>query len=134
MKKFLTVTMMMLILATIGCGSNNDKKKVSLEDVIQVSITTLKEEYQTNKFKADSKYKDKLLLITGKIDSIGHDIDGNPTVVLSDTEAPFRSMPCKFDSEDTAALANLTQGQTITVAGVCGEGFMGPALFNTVVQ
>ena len=112
----------------------NKYHMVSAEDVIQISIKTLNEEYRANKFKADSKYKDKLLLITGKIDSIGEDMDNNPTVVLSDPTSQLKTLACKFGSEETPVLANLSVGQTITVAGYCGEGLFGPSLFNTVVQ
>lgn len=112
----------------------NKYRMVSAEDVIQISIKTLNEEYQANKFKADSKYKDKLLLISGQIDSIGEDMDNNPTVVLSDAASQLKTLACKFDRKETSVLANLTVGQTITVAGYCGEGMFGPSLFNTVVQ
>ena len=115
-------------------NDQNQYRMVSAEDVIQISIKTLNEEYQANKFKADSKYKDKLLLITGQINSIGEDMDNDPAVVLSDSASQLNTLVCKFDSKETPVLANLTVGQTITVAGYCGEGMFGPSLFNTVVQ
>lgn len=51
---------------------------IQKEEAIVISPRTLYSEYKENEVAADMKYKDKLLRIEGKVDSIGKDILDDP--------------------------------------------------------
>lgn len=100
---------------------------------ISISAVQLYKEYDSNGVAADKKYKDKLLAVTGAVDSIDKDILDTPYVTLR-TQS-FGSglysaeVQCMFE-ENHDALANLSKGQTVTIVGKCN----GNSLINVILE
>jgi TM2 domain-containing membrane protein YozV len=76
----------------------------------ELSATQLFNEYANNELAADEAYKKKWIKVSGIVESIGKDIDGNPNVILDFVRIHFK---------DKKELVNLRSGQEITVIGRC---------------
>ena len=91
---------------------------------IQVTAQELYSAYKANEVAADTKYKGKILKVTGVVLEIGKDIFGTPYVTLSSGEKyEVWGVQCTFSLKDEPQLAQLTKGQTITVQGK-GKGYL----------
>ena len=87
------------------------------EEVIKVSAVRLSEEYDANKVAADSKYKGKILEISGIIKDIGKDILDTPYVSLQGRQLSLFGVQCMFARADESKLATLSKGQSIVLQG-----------------
>ncbi len=88
---------------------------------IVISAATLLAEYDANEIAAKAKYEDRLLEITGVVDSISESL-GTHTMTLNDgSEFSFVSVRCTFAEENVSDLLVLSKGQTVTVRGY-GDG------------
>jgi len=103
---------------------------ISAPKPAQVSVTTPTETevtaeelcsaYEANKVVADAKYKDKILTVTGTVDSVGEDILHNPYVRLTGGgKHQACGARCVLNKKYEPELAQLTLGQTVTVQGKC---------------
>ena len=132
----LSVFGMWLCLAVFCCGGGSagryaaaDKPATS-DSAIAVSASDLLEDYEANEVAADQRYKDRQLIVTGKIDTIGKDILDSMYVTLeSGKEFGITSVQCMFDDSNAASLAQLRKGATVTVSGTC-NGKLGNVLLR----
>ncbi len=141
--KILTGIIVLLIIGALGSGgdSETDKEvdtasvnakqeetvdknvkevKEEKEDAIVVKASKLYSDYDSNEVKADKKYKDKLLEVTGIVNDIGVSL-GQTYVCLSTGEqySAF-SVQCFFDDEDDIdKVSELSKGDKITLSGTC---------------
>ncbi len=98
--------------------------------VITIKASTLFSTYQENEVAADEAFKGKLLKVTGKIETIGKDITGDPYLALSSGEKfGFMGVQAMFEPEDAKQLAGLAKGQTATVRCVC-DGMFGNVILR----
>lgn len=81
-------------------------------EVVEVSAKQLHADYKENEVSADSKYRGKILRVSGKITQIGKDILDNPFVELA-TSNEFEGVHAGFANE--RALGSLKRGQKIAV-------------------
>ena len=81
---------------------------------ISVSADQLYREYSDNEIAADTTYKNKSVVVSGTVKSLGKDILGSPYVVL---DAGFLlGVQCVFSRSDTS-LARVSKGDSISVRG-----------------
>jgi|GEM_PF-3976121 len=88
------------------------------EDSIHISADRLMINYQKNEIAADLRYKDKILCVTGTIDSIAKDFLGNPFVKCS-ANSFFSGVQFFFNKKDEPILAQLSKGDCVTIIGKC---------------
>jgi hypothetical protein len=115
------------IVAIIALSSGGPK-----EDPIVVSVDTLIDAYTANEVNADATYKDKIITVTGTVQSIGTDIT-NTVYFTFDKGGMFEVNAIQFyftDSAEIAKVGNLHEGDTVTVTGTC-KGF---SIFNVLVK
>lgn len=88
---------------------------------IEISATDLITAYDENEIAADEEYQDKLLQITGTVKSIGTDVADRAYLMLADdrNEYAILGVQCYFEEEQAAALADLKEGDTVTLTGTC---------------
>ena len=80
--------------------------------------------YAANEVAADEKYKDKSLIITGTVESIGK--DGLDTMYVSLAGDGFlSSVQCMFDTEHKGELSRLSKGQHVVIEGRCTGSELG---------
>jgi len=86
--------------------------------VIEVTAQELYSAYEANQVAADAKYKDKIVRVTGIVNTIGKDILDTPYVLLtSGGQYEMFGVQCMFDKKYELELAQLIKGQTVTVQG-----------------
>lgn len=86
------------------------------EEVMQVGIQNLLSAYEDNEIGADNRYKDKLVQVTGIVDSVKKDILDNLYVTLG-TGRQFQipTVQAFFDDSMNEQLGQLSKGQQLTV-------------------
>ncbi len=118
-----------IAVGTSGNGGNEDPSSVSssvssgepAEEAIQISAVDLLAAYDENAVQADNDYKDKLLEVTGIVNSVDRDILNDVYVTINDGgEYSILSVQCYFEDEDEIAkTAELSAGDEVTIVGTC---------------
>ena len=81
--------------------------------------------YAQNEVFADQKYKDRVVVVTGEVNRVVRDPDGNPKVLLTAPEIEDRQLfrnylvICHFRKSDEKLLVNRQQGDFVHCAGKC---------------
>lgn len=92
------------------------------EFIPTISANRLIEEYKNNEVSADSKYTNKRMRITGRVEQITVTF-GTPQVSL-ETNDLLIGVICNFEDSDRASLSYLSKGQSVKIEGDI-DGFMG---------
>jgi hypothetical protein len=117
--------------AVLCCaGGNEYNKRVSAPTSTQeitpehISAAQLTAEYEANEIDADRKYKNRILIVSGKVVHVGKDIINNMYVTISgEKEFGIVSAQCMFDDDWVIRLSNLREGDNVTVQGRCDGKF-----------
>ena len=125
------------ILTLVGCGgtpSNTNQiangsapaaTNQAPTETINVTADELVKGYKENELAGDQKFKDKNLIVTGKIESIESGIADMPYIMLkAGGDMEFNKPQAHFNKEDTAMLAKLKKGQAIKLQCI-GNGEIG---------
>lgn len=84
---------------------------------IEVNYKTLHQDYMDNPINADTKYRYKLLRLTGNVKTIDREILGNTYVTF---ELGFlEDVRITFKKDQESKVAALKKGQKITIEGIC---------------
>ncbi len=116
-------------LALVGCGDNNTANNATTANnasattapkadmpAITVTADELLKSYKENELAGDQKYKDKLLIVTGKLDSIQSGIGDSPFILLkAGGDMEFNKPQAHFDKSQSADLAKLKKGTAIKI-------------------
>ena len=95
------------------------------ETPMTVTADELLKGYKENELAGDQKFKDKNLIVTGKIESIESGIADMPYIMLkAGGDMEFMKPQAHFNKEDTPVLAQLKKGQAIKLQCV-GNGEVG---------
>lgn len=97
-------------------STENQEQNIVEEEVIKITATDLWFEYDQNEIRADSKYKDKNLEISGIVDSIGEDILGTPYITLIG-DGYFSNVQCMIKGSEIAKLVEINPGDSIVLKG-----------------
>ena len=81
-----------------------------------LSANALFREYDNNEVAADTKYKGKIVLISGTVQDISKDILGKPFIVIGGSGF-LDGVQCSFTKNEEPALARLSKGQRVRVMG-----------------
>jgi hypothetical protein len=85
---------------------------------VKVSAADLAKAYTANEIAADSKYKDKILEITGAVEQVRREGLGETTVELATGEEDDNVL-CKFDKGHQQEMEKLQPPQPVTIRGKC---------------
>jgi hypothetical protein len=116
---------LLVVIVALGC---NRTRKTSIRPLNQnsssasepaapgeISAEDLFAEYQQDKDAADRKYKGKVIVVSGTVDTIKAET-GNPYITMKTSSLILR-VQCIFKSADSSAVGGLTKGQTVHVRG-----------------
>lgn len=128
------VIVTILILGSIGAIAGYriwNKPPEKIEDVngLSISATQLAKEFSEDEPKANEKYLEKALEVTGVVGSVEANQEGGNTVIL-ETGDPMIPVVCSM--RDKAA--DVAEGSTITVSGFCSGNVMGVSLTGCVIK
>ena len=96
---------------------------------ISVTAQELCSAYQDDEAAADEQYKDKILEVTGIVESVGRDREDNPYVVLTGG-GMSEGVRCWFSARDIDQVLDLRITREATIRGKCH----GYALFTVLVD
>ncbi|MEI7594493.1 MAG: hypothetical protein WCK02_02010 [Bacteroidota bacterium] len=114
----------LLIMIIFSCtNSNNSVNQIEKEKTaeiiseIQKNALDLCNEYEQNEAAADLNYKDKLIVVNGKVEKIGKDIMNNYYVLIEANNNI--NVQCLFNNKDISELSKLKKGTEIKIKGKC---------------
>jgi len=91
--------------------------QISSSDIISIESLQLAQEYRDNEIRAESRYKGKMLQISGQIVDFGS-YSGRYYVFFADSIGVYFTR-AYFKSSEVNKLVNLSKGQRITIVGLC---------------
>jgi len=96
-----------------------DKTKMTSE-AIAVTASDLYKAYENNALRADNTYKGKYVRVTGKVSGVDQDLLTKKPYVKLMTDNPYIDLVhIYFKETENSKVANLDEGQTITIVGNC---------------
>jgi len=134
MKLIKTILMpaLLLIFAAAGYGWYIFNKKPA--DVrrqkadMEINAKDLLQLFQQNETAADARYVDKVIIVSGIVQSMQTDAQGKTTISL-DTGDPMAAVTCSFYNEETAAVKQINKGSRVHVKGIC-TGMLSDVILN----
>ena len=108
---------------------NKPHRLVEKENAISVTAVELFNHYSLNETEANTKYLNKVLLVTGTVLEISSNLDGKKVLILETDDAMF-GVSCTL--EDTNA--KLTVGESISVKGICTGYLADVVITNAVIS
>lgn len=117
------------ILSFGSADSDTDTQQVQTQ-VPSYTITAgqLFQEYDANEVAADSKYKGKIVIVSGIILDIGKDITDDAYIVVGGS-GMLDGVQCSFTESQQSSIAKLSKGQHVSVKGEV-DGKMGNVLIS----
>ena len=127
--------------AFIAFGSMDDNKKTESEikeqtaqtPALEVSASQLYSDYEANGVAADEKYKNKILKVTGTVNTIDKDIMDQIYVTLNGSNV-IGDVQCFFSDDYVSDASQLQKGQKITVVGKCDGKLMNVMLKGCSIE
>lgn len=87
-------------------------------EVIKVASTAMVKEYIANEVSADTKYKGKLVEVSGTIKDIGKDIVDTPYIIIESNPSDyFTQIQCMFSKSDVETVGSLQKNTAVVVQG-----------------
>lgn len=105
----------------------------SQPSVLTVSANQIHADYEANEIAADAKYKDKVITVTGTVDSIGKDVMDTMYVTL-ETSNMFNQVQCFFPDSNAGDLATIAKGNSMRIKGLCEGKFVNVLLKGCTIQ
>jgi len=84
--------------------------------MLRVSAPDIYNTYTANELAADDTYKNKRIIVQGRVDAITEDW-GSPTVRLD--AGPGHYVLCRFEKEQRPSLTSLAVGEEVSMEGTC---------------
>jgi ribosomal protein L32 len=160
--KVLTGILVLIVIGIIGSASSDKNQKTSttpnsdtsktnsetpstevkptepqkLTPQITVTGTDISKDYSENEVSADSKYKDKIIELSGKIVSVSNGISDNEMVVkLSDGKYDLSGAMCYMKTSEKEKVLSFKKGQQVTLIGTGNSATIGsPMLKDCIVK
>lgn len=130
-----------LILVLCGVGLyigyylyNKPMDKVEgLKSDFSISAKDLYNEFDANEDAATAKYLNKVIEVTGTIDTISKGETGNVIISLN-TDGGMGSVSCELDKGSNSDISKFQKGATTVVKGVCAGKLMDVVLNRCAVK
>lgn len=130
-----TVVVLFIVIGASGGGSSSspsasagNSSNSQPVEAMKVTSAEIVADYKENGVAADAKYKDKLVEISGTVETIDKDILDTPYIALESYQyAIVDKVQCMFSRSNESELATVAKGQKITLRGKV-EGKLGNIL------
>jgi len=104
-----------------------------IEAPISVTAADLYNQYDENEVSADRLYMDKLLQVSGVIDSVTVTFGQIQVIVTDGQDWSFIAIYCNFEDDQSDAVSALKNGDSIVIQGICRGKALTPALDNCTI-
>ncbi len=107
-----------LIILAVGSTDTEEETVAVKEQAASytVSANAIYSEYESNEVAADSKYKGKVIIVTGVIQDIGKDILDKAYIVVGG-QGFLDGVQCAFAESQNSVIAQLSKGKSVKVKG-----------------
>lgn len=124
-----------MALATGSAETDQAADKISEEtSAFALTADQLYTEYDANQVAADARYKDKVVTVSGEIQSIGKDVTDNAYLVIGG-KMGLDGVQCLFPEGQEAAISGLSKGQSVVAKGkVAGQPIGNVLMRNCTLQ
>ncbi len=95
---------------------------------IRLPAVNLFSDYAANEVSADQQYKGKLVEVSGAIRKIGKDFTGSPFIIIGGDD--LNGVQCMFPRSDDSPVAQVREGQNVTVRGRVSGKILGSVLLG----
>ncbi len=119
-KRHLLSLFVLLVFILLAIGSYNMKEDIK-KDQSQapsyiLSAEQLFGDYESNEAAADSKYRGRVVVVSGTIQSSGIDLMNNTYIVIGG-EGLLDGVQCSFIKDQKSSVSLLSRGQNVKVKG-----------------
>ena len=107
-----------LIILAVGSTDTEEETVAVKEQAASytISANAICSEYESNEVAADSKYKGKVIIVTGVIQDIGKDILDKAYIVVGG-QGFLDGVQCTFAESQNSVIAQLSKGKSVKVKG-----------------
>lgn len=136
LKQVASATLLAIFIGLAGGSVETDagaKKVASEAAAYSLSADQLYSEYDANQVAADTKYKGKIVSISGSISDIGKDVTDTAFVIIGGT-GMLNGAQCMFPKGQESLLGNLSKGQQVTAKGEVSGKIGNVLVRNCTVQ
>tara|TARA_Y100000389_G_C17134031_1_gene351656 strand:- start:58 stop:480 length:423 start_codon:yes stop_codon:yes gene_type:complete len=118
LKKIGVVLLVLIVIGIVfgdgeGSSTSSSSNLASTEPDFDVSCASISKEVDANEARASAKYSDKVIKISGRVDSIDEDVWGNNVVNLTDgQEYSFNN--CMLNDVPQDIAISLDKGQSVS--------------------
>jgi len=103
------------------------------EALISVSASDLYTQYDENEVNADKLYKDKLLQLSGVVDSVSVTLGQIQVIINDGQEWSLVMVFCDFEDYQSDAVSALKKGDNVIIQGRCRGKALTPALDDCAI-
>ncbi len=89
-------------------------------------------EYEANEESANTKYRDKIVEVSGKVAQVTLNTDSTLNVMLMDVD-DFSGVLCTFNAISDPASIDINKGDNVVIRGICSGMLMDVQLNNCVL-
>ena len=134
-KRHLLSLFVLLVFGLLAIGSFDTKEDTKKSQAPSYTLTAdqLYSDYESNETAADSKYKGRIVVISGTIQDMGIDLMNNAYIVIGG-EGSLDGAQCSFAKDQKSAVALLSRGQNVTVKGLVLGKMGNVVLYNCTLQ
>lgn len=111
-------------------ANNNTNSQPSNQEP-EFSASQVFNEFQANEYRANNLYKDKEIIVSGKITSIT--VTFNQPTVRLDTGDLLGSVGIQFSPEEEQYVAELSKGDFIKIKGICKGVFITDVIIDNAI-
>ncbi|HEX3151539.1 MAG TPA: hypothetical protein VHR66_25910 [Gemmataceae bacterium] len=110
--------------AKVTAARAKETAEVKDGPAVTVTATTLQKDYDANQLSADTKYKSKVLEVSGTVAKVAREKFDTITVELK-TGSGGDTIECEFAKADETKLAALKPGDQVKIRGKCKGKYIG---------
>lgn len=111
----------------------HEKKLRAEQSANPLTVADVKAGIDANEAKFNMQTKDKIMAVSGEVDSIKEDLFGGYFMVLKDPKDPVAlvgTVHCKPAEQNSQRVMEVNKGDMLTVTGVGGGVIMGSLMLN----
>jgi len=131
MKKIALVILVLLLIGGSVAYYFFNKKPAQVEDIKSEAITatSLVKAFETDEAAANKQYLNKVMDVSGTVQEISQNQDGQMVVILASEENPLSGVQCTMRE----SIATIKAGDPLTIKGFC-NGFVMTVILSDCIQ
>ena len=140
MKNNIKIILAVILVIGLGAGyygykefNREHKDTSSLTVNEKIDAIALVNAFEADESAANTKFLNKVIQVTGKLQSAEKDKDGIITVYL-ESESMMATVSCQLEKDKNYTLESFTKGNSITITGLCSGYLTDVVLMRCVVN